>query len=209
MHNLFIHQLKDNGGATTYMANTGHIAQRNGQAVLLLQNGSTQSFNARGVLNYLTFNEYPFELSQLTNPDEMIHYKFSDRWLHELFKPDLEQSWEKKNRKALLAEGHARLATPLYNIVAMCMALSAIIGGGFSRLGYIRRIVTMGALAVVVRVLGFAAQSASEGAVWVNVLQYAVPLVAIALSMRSVFRQPVSRFIDIRRRPARIAPVAA
>lgn len=209
MHNLFIHQLKDNGGATTYMANTGHIAQRNGQAVLLLQNGSTQSFNARGVLNYLTFNEYPFELSQLTNPDEMIHYKFSDRWLHELFKPDLEQSWEQKNRKALLAEGHARLATPLYNIVAMCMALSAIIGGGFSRLGYIRRIVTMGALAVVVRVLGFAAQSASEGAVWVNVLQYAVPLVAIALSMRSVFRQPVSRFIDIRRRPARIAPVAA
>ncbi|HEY3951504.1 LPS export ABC transporter permease LptF [Phenylobacterium sp.] len=209
MHNLFIHQLKDNGGATTYMANTGHIAKRNGQAVLILQNGSTQGFSARGVLQYLTFNEYPFELSQLSNPDELIHYKFSDRYLHELFHPDLQQGWEKKNRKALLAEGHERIATPLYNIVAMCMALSAIIGGGFSRLGYIRRIVTMGALAVVVRVLGFAAQSASEGAVWVNVLQYAIPLTAMGLSLRSVFRQRVSRFIDIRRRPTRIAPVPA
>jgi len=209
MHNLFIHQLKDDGGATTYMANTGHIAQRNHQAVLLLLNGSTQSFSKNGVLQYLTFNEYPFELSQLSNPDEMIHYKFSDRWLHELFKPDLEQGWEKKNRKALLAEGNARIAEPLYNIVAMCMALSAIIGGGFSRLGYIRRIVTVGAIAVVVRVLGFAAKSASEANVWLNLLQYAIPLIAIAFSMRSVFRQRVSRFIDIRRRPARIAPVPA
>ncbi len=209
MHNLFIHQLKQDGGATTYMANTGHIAKRNGQAVLILQNGSTQQFSPRGVLDYLTFNEYPFELSQLSNPDELIHYKPSDRYLHELLHPDLEQGWEKKNRKALLAEGHSRLATPLYDIVAMAMALSAIIGGGFSRLGYIRRIVTMAGLAVLVRVLGFVAQSASEANVWVNVLQYAIPLLAIGLSLRSIFRQRVSRFIDIRRRPTRIAAVPA
>ena len=209
MHNLFIHQLKEDGGATTYMANTGHIAKRNGEAVLILQNGSTQGLSARGVLNYLTFNEYPFELSQLSNPDEMIHYKFSDRYLHELLKPDLQQGWEQKNRKALMAEGNARIAEPLYNIVAMCMALSAVLGGGFSRLGYIRRIVTVGAIAVVVRVLGFAAKSASEANIWLNVLQYAIPLLAIAFSMRSVFRQRVSRFIDIRRRPQGIAPVPA
>lgn len=209
MHNLFIHQLKQDGGATTYMANTGHIAQRNGQAVLILEQGSQQSFSPRGVLNFLTFSEYPFELSQLSNPDELIHYKPSDRYLHELFHPDLQQGWEQKNRKGLLAEGHARIATPLYNIVAMCMALSAIIGGGFSRLGYIRRIMVMGGLAILVRVLGFVAQSAAESNTAVNALQYLIPLTAIALSLRSIFRQRVSRFIDIRRRPARIAPVPA
>ncbi len=207
MHNLFIHQTKEDGGATTYMANGGHIATRRGAAVLVLRDGSTQEFSPTGVLNYLTFNEYPFELGSLGTGDEMITYKPSDRYLHELFYPDLQQAWEKRNRKGLLAEGHARLATPLYNIAAMAMALSAIIGGGFSRMGYGQRIAIVSGVAIFIRVLGFIAQAAAEGNVWLNILQYAIPLLATAFALRSVFRQRVSRFIDIRRRPARIAPV--
>jgi len=209
MHNLFIHETRDDGSSTTYMANTGHIVQRQGGPVLLLRDGSTQAFSSRGVLNYLTFNEYPFQLGQLTSTDELVHYKPSDRYLHELFFPDLQQAWEKKNRKALLAEGHYRLASPLYNIAFMAMALSAILGGGFSRLGYARRIAIVGGLAALVRIAGFVAQSAGEANVWVNVLQYAIPLGATALALRSIFRQRVSRFIDMRRRPARIAPALA
>jgi lipopolysaccharide export system permease protein len=91
----------------------------------------------------------------------------------------------------------------------MALALSAILGGGFSRLGYARRMATIGAIAIVVRILGFVAQSASEGNVWVNVLQYAIPLAAAGLALRSVFRQRVSRFIDIRSRPHQIAGAAA
>ena len=53
------------------------------------------------------------------------------------------------------------------------------------------------------------AQSASEGNVWLNVLQYAIPIAATALALRSIFRQRVSRFIDIRSRPHQIAGVAA
>jgi len=205
MHNLFIHEMKDDGSSTTYMANSGHIAKRAGGPVLLLRDGSTQAFSPRGVLQFLTFNEYPFQLSELNNTDQLIRYKPSDRYLHELFAPDLQQGWEQRNRKALLAEGHARVATPLYNIAFMAMALSAILGGGFSRLGYTRRIAIVGGLAALVRIAGFVAQSASEGNVWLNLLQYAIPLVATAVALRSIFRQRVSRFIDIRRRPARIA----
>jgi lipopolysaccharide export system permease protein len=91
----------------------------------------------------------------------------------------------------------------------MAMALSAIIGGAFSRLGYGRRIAIVSATAVLVRILGFVAQSAAESTVWVNALQYIIPLAATAFALRSIFRQRVSRFIDIRRRPARIAPVPA
>jgi lipopolysaccharide export system permease protein len=209
MHNLFMHQTKDDGTATTYIANSGRMASRHGESVLVLRDGSTQEFSPRGVLNYLTFLQYDFELGALNNPDEMIHYKPSDRYLHELFFPDLQQGWEKHNRRSLLAEGHARLSTPLYNIAFMAMALSAIIGGGFSRLGYARRIATLGAIAAMVRILGFVAQSASEGNVWLNILQYAIPLAATGFALRGVFRQRVSRFIDIRRRPTRIAPMPA
>jgi lipopolysaccharide export system permease protein len=209
MHNLFINQIKDDGTAVTYTAASGHVATRNGEPVLMLRDEATQQFSPRGVLEYLTNSEYPFELNQLNNADDMVHYKLSDRFLHELLFPDLQQDWEKKNRKALLAEGHERIATPLYNLAFMAMALSAIIGGGFSRLGYIRRIAVVFAIAAFVRILGFVAQSASEANVWVNVLQYAIPLGAMVLALRSIFRQRVSRFIDISRRPQRIAPVPA
>lgn len=209
MHNLFIHQTKDNGAATTYIANSGRIVKRNGGSVLLLKDESTQEFSPRGVLNYLTTSEFPFELGQLNNADEMIHYKPSDRYLHELFFPDLQQSWEQRNRKSLMAEGHARIATPLYNIAAMAMALSAILGGSFSRLGYARRIAIMGAVAILVRILGFVAQSASEANVWVNILQYAIPLGATAFALRGMFRQHVSRHIDMGHRPAYAAAAPA
>lgn len=209
LENLFIHQTKPDGSATTYTAAEGRVARSQGRPVLLMKNGSNQEFSSKGVLNYLTFDEYIFDLTSLTSGDELVHYKPSDRYLHELFFPDLQQDWERRNRLDLLAEGHARIATPLYNIAFMAMALSAIIGGGFSRLGYGRRIATMGAIAAVVRIAGFQVQAAAEDEAWLNVLQYVVPIAATAFAFRSIFKQRVSRYIDMTRRPARIAGAPA
>ena len=209
LQNLFIHQAKSDGSSTTYTAQTGRVSKSQGRPVLVMKNGSIQEFSSRGVLNYLTFDEYIFDLSALTSSDELVHYKPSDRYPHELFFPDLQQDWERRNRLDLLAEGHARIATPLYNLAFMAMALSAIIGGGFSRLGYGRRIALTGAAAVVVRVLGFQAQAAAESEAWLNVLQYLIPLAAMAVAFRSIFRQRVSRYIDITRRPPRIVGARA
>ena len=105
----------------------------------------------------------------------------------------------------MLAEGHARLATPLYNIAFMAIALAAIIGGGYNRMGYGRRIAWGGAAAAGSRILGFVVQAACESSAWLNILQYAIPVIACAVALRIIFRQKVSRFIDMRRRPARIA----
>lgn len=205
IHNLFIHQTKDDGGATTYTADEGRVVKRGDKPVLLMRKGSNQEFSRTGVLNFLSFDEYVFDLSAFLASDELIHYKPSDRYLHELFFPDLEQTWEKQNRDKMLAEGNARLTTPLYNLTFMSFALLAIIGGGFSRLGYGRRIAIIGGAAVAVRILGFIIQAASESEPWVNVLQYVVPLGAMALALRGIFKQPVSRYIDMRKRPAKIA----
>jgi lipopolysaccharide export system permease protein len=207
-HNLFIHQMKPDGSATTYMADRGHIAKRLGRPVLILRAGSTQEFSPKGVLNYLTFDEYTYDLGALANTNELVHYKPSDRYPHELFFPDLTQSWEQRNRLSLLAEGHSRIATPLYDIAFMAMALSAIIGGGFSRMGYGRRIATMGALAAVTRILGFAVQAACENNAWLNILQYGVPILATAFALRSIFRQRARRSLP-RRRSAAAATAAA
>lgn len=189
LENLFIHQVKSDGSDTTYSAEKGRIAHAQGRPVLILTNGSNQQLSRRGVLNYLTFRSYTFDLSSLTNSSELIHYKPSDRFMHELFFPDLQQDWERRNRLSLLSEGHARLATPLYNIAFMALALWAILGGGFSRLGYGRRIAAMGATAALVRIAGFQVEAAAEDSAWLNLLQYAVPLLTTCFAIARIFRR--------------------
>ncbi|MCC7266599.1 MAG: LPS export ABC transporter permease LptF [Caulobacteraceae bacterium] len=186
--NLFIHQEGEEGRSTTYMASEGRMASRGDSPVLLMKKGSIQEFSDRGVLNYLAFEEYNFDLKPLISTDELLHYKISDRYLHELFFPDLEQDWERKNRVKLLAEGHARLASPLYNLTFVALALWAIIGGSFSRLGYGRRIAIAGGAALGLRVVGFGVQAACEAEATLNLLQYVIPLAGFALALAPIFR---------------------
>jgi lipopolysaccharide export system permease protein len=211
IRNLFIHRAKDDGGATTYTADTGRLVMKDGEPILRLFRGSTQELSPDGVLNYLTFDDYPFELKQFIRSEERIHYKPSDRYLHELLFADLTQDWEKRNHLKLLAEGHARLATPLYNLTFMGLAVWAILGGTFSRLGYGRRIAIAGGVAAVSRILGFISVSASESEIWLNILQYAIPIGTLAWALRAVFRQKPSRFVapSLRGRRSPVAGAAA
>lgn len=188
IRNLFIHRAKDDGGATTYTADSGRLVMKDGAPILRLFRGSTQELSQDGVLNYLTFDDYPFELSAFIRSEERVHYKPSDRFLHELLFPDMTQDWEKRNEGKLLAEGHARLATPLYCLTFLGLAVWAILGGAFSRLGYGRRIALAGGAAALTRILGFISVSAAESEPWLNILQYAIPLLALAWALQAVFR---------------------
>jgi lipopolysaccharide export system permease protein len=129
--------------------------------------------------------------------------------MHELVFPDLTQAWERKERKEMLAEANARLSAPLYNIAFMAMALAAVIGGSFSRLGYSRRIITVGAAAAVVRIAGFAVQALCANSVWLNVAQYLIPLGATGWAFAALFRQPVKRFIALRPLTGSTGPLGA
>jgi lipopolysaccharide export system permease protein len=85
----------------------------------------------------------------------------------------------------------------------MGLAVWAIVGGAFSRLGYGRRIAVAGGVAAVTRILGFIAVSASESTVWLNLLQYMIPLLVLGWALRAVFRQRPSRFISLTTRRVR------
>jgi lipopolysaccharide export system permease protein len=189
MRNMFLNQEKAEGGATTFFARQGKIAKRDGKPILIMRQGSNQELSGDGVLNFLKFDEYIFNLAPFMNTFEVVHYKISDRYMHELFFPDLTQDWEKRNRVKMIAEAHSRLASPLYNLAFMAMALAAVIGGSFNRLGYGPRIAAIGAAAALVRIIGFAVQAACDDTAALNVLQYVVPIAATWWAMNQLFRQ--------------------
>lgn len=189
LHNIFIDQQKAEGGSTTFAARRGQIVLRDHQPALVLRDGSNTSFNKDGALNYLAFDEYLFDLSPYVNTTAVVTYKASDRFLHELLKPDLTIPEDKHNRKKFFAAANERLASPLFDFAVMALALNGVLGGAFSRTGYGRRIMIVSALAIVVRILGFAAQAACEGSGGLNVIQYLVPLIPTWLALRPLFRQ--------------------
>jgi lipopolysaccharide export system permease protein len=198
LRNLFVHQ-QNGTGSTTFNAREGQVSKRRGRPVLMMRHGSSQQLSSKGVLNFLSFDDYSLDLSPfLASAPPKVQYKASDRFLHELFFPDLTQAWERQNVRKLLAEGHSRLASPIYNIALMAIALAAVIGGPFSRNGYSRRIILAGASAALVRLGGFGMQALATSAPILNVLQYALPLGAVAVPMWMLFRQRVSRYIPRR-----------
>lgn len=186
--NIFIHEDRPQGPRTV-IAKQGRMVQRAAGPALLLQVGSSEEYDREGVLNFTSFSLNTFDLAPFVNTEEKLHYKISERWLHELVFPDLRHDWERHNRSKMLAEANNRLAAPLYCFAFVMLAVSAVVGGQFSRLGYARRIIGASVIAGVTRILGFGAQAACDDAAALNVLQYAIPLAVAYAAYADLFRR--------------------
>ena len=157
----------------------------------------------------MAFDEQTFDLTPFVNTEDKLFYKISDRYLHELLFPDLRQEWERNNHLKMQAEAHFRLSSPLYVFTFMGLALAAVIGGPFNRLGYTRRIMLYAGVAAVVRIVGFGAQSACADAPALNVLQYAIPLGAAWFGYAQLFRQKIVRELEPGRAEGGLTPIGA
>ncbi len=186
--NIFIHEERPQGPRTV-IAKEGRLVQRAAGPALLLRIGSSEEYDSSGVLNFTQFSLNTFDLAPFVNTEDKLHYKISDRWLHELVSPDLRHDWERHNRTKMLAEANSRLAAPLYSFTFVMLALAAVVGGQFNRLGYNRRIIYAAAIAGVTRILGFGAQAACDDVAALNVLQYAIPLGVAYAAYVDLFRR--------------------
>lgn len=187
IHNLFIDRSLGSGRDSTVMAREGRLEKRAGAPWLVMRHGANQEFSKAGILNYLSFDQYVMDLRPLMPPDRPVIYKLSDRFPHELFFPDTRGAWERTNAGKLLAEGHARIADPLYNLAFMALALAGVIGGSFSRMGYGQRIAVVACAALVTRVLGFVIEAASGATPALNIGQYLIPLGVAVVATTALF----------------------
>jgi len=187
LKNLFIY-IQDGDKVTTWDASEARFGRVDGQPVLTMKNGSWQQYSSAGVLQQLVFDGYVFPLAPYVADDMKIRYKASDLWTTQLFNPTPALLRDAGSRGELLAEAHSRLSSPLYALTAMAMALTAILGGAFSRTGYGARIAKASAAFLIVRVAGYAVVAASAWNGWLNVFQYLLPIVATVITLRLLFR---------------------
>ncbi len=187
IHNLFIDKVSRDGRDTTITAREGRMEKRAGGPMLVVRQGANQQFSPAGVLNFLSFDQYVVDLRPLMSLGGAIRYKLSDRYPHELFYPDPSDDWAWRNADKLLAEGHSRIAAPLYNLAFMALALAALLGGASDRRGYGARIAVAAAVALGVRTAGFAIQAVAANLPALNAAQYVVPIGALAGALAVIF----------------------
>jgi lipopolysaccharide export system permease protein len=187
LKNLFVY-VQDGDRTSTWDAAEARFTRIDGQPYLTLIDGSWQRYSSRGVLEYFSFARHELPLAQYADVAEEIRYKPSDLYLPQLFNPSPRDLERVGPAGELAAEGHSRLTAPLYALMAMAMALTAIMGGQFSRTGYGFRIAKAAAAFLVVRIAGYGIVAASAWNGWLNIFQYLLPLAATAIALRLLFR---------------------
>lgn len=178
MRDLMVNDSRNPLDPMTYVAKTAFLVEMEGAPVLLMRDGHIQRVQENGSLQIVSFVQSTFDLA-FVNDERAVIMEESDRYLPDLFTPDLTNHYDHKNVNLLMAEGHARLATPLLNFAMALLAVYAVLGGDFSRRGYATRIAVASAAALAVRLAAFGAQAAARDDPAMNFLQYLVPVLVI------------------------------
>lgn len=201
---LLVHDYRDGGTAETYMAQRALLQETGAGPVLFLTNGNIQRVDPKsGEVDIVAFNRTAINLGQLERDAGALQLETTERYLGELFNPDLSKAFDRENRSRLVGEGHGRLAAPLYAFAYVLIAIYALTGGPYDRRGYAARIALACAAAGALRVAGYVLQGeASEiGAYWII---YAAPIAGILAAAALV-----AGVASGRRRRAAQAPLEA
>ena len=188
LRGVMISDMTDPEFPTDILARSAELVQVDGVPTLLLRNAVSQQLDEEGQLSILEFDQFPFDLTDFMKERGDLVLKASDKFLYELIFIDRSNYYENKEADSFLAEANARLTSPLLNIVMGLLAVIAVLGGDFNRLGYSRRIFVATSVALGFVILQVALQSAASDPA-LNVLQWAFPLIAIAVMSHIYFRR--------------------
>jgi lipopolysaccharide export system permease protein len=133
---VIIHDSRNPDQVQTYQSKTGQISKTDGSVQLSLFDGTIQEIVENGQLDLISFETYAIDLSEIIALDTVLRLKKTDRYLHELLRPDLREVSTQSRRDSFIAEGHSRLASPLYCIALALLALAFLIRGEMQRTGY-------------------------------------------------------------------------
>lgn len=176
-----------------YAARTGLLTRTDRGPIMLLQDGMTSWTDENNELATIAFERTEFDLTAFLDSTSAFFFKESDKFLSELLNPTQGDVARASSRADLYAEGHYRLSAPLYNFAFALMAVCAFLAFEHRRTGYARFVMSMAALALFVRILGFAAQSAATDDENLNIVQYLIPVLAIIGTL--VFLNRPKRFM--------------
>ncbi len=137
----------------TIVADRGAIITTSTGPRIVMSNGNRQELDrATGRISFLFFERYAIDIERRLAAEQQRDLSATERFLDELWNP--EPGVSERMRDAYRAEGHQRLASPLYVIGFVAIALAALLAGDFSRRAPTQRILAAVAAVAIVQAVG-------------------------------------------------------
>ena len=193
LRGILVHDNRIVDRPITMMAESGALVfAEEGPRVIMLNGNRQQIDREDGRLSLLYFDRYTVELANLSGPTGPRWREPKERYLHELLSPGDENMTERM-RGQLIAEGHQRLAAPLYVLAFVMIALAALLSGEFNRRGQAKRLLIAVAAVAALQSVSFALQDVASRTAQLIPLLYLFAVAAIAVSLAVLLRHPRRR----------------
>jgi len=162
LHNIFIHDTRDETKPTTLIAKKGKIINTDQATKIFLSKGSQQFQSQDKKLSILYFDEYLLNINQESNNNFLTRWKSpSERTLNELRFPDKNSLDDVNNLQAFKAEITLRFAMPINVLTFSILLLSFILSLKFDRVENISRTLKILSLIIVLQVLSILSSNIS------------------------------------------------
>ena len=162
LHNIFIHDTRDENKPTTLIAKKGKIINTDLATKIFLTQGSQQFQSNDKKLSILYFDEYLLNINQENNQNFLSRWKSpSERTLDELLFPDKNSLDDLNNLQAFKAEISLRFAMPINVLTFSIFLLSFILNLKFDRVENVSRTIKILSLIVILQVLSILSSNIS------------------------------------------------
>jgi lipopolysaccharide export system permease protein len=122
---IFVDDRRDPNVHSTYLAEQGEIVKNDKASFLVLQGGSIQRLEAgQRDPRIVTFDRYPFDLSQFAGATQNVVYTVREKYLWELLWPRADDALYASQPDQYRSELHDRLTTPLYPFAFVILAFT-------------------------------------------------------------------------------------
>lgn len=177
---VLVHDKRNRQQPVTWMAERGLLVTAEGTPQVIMFSGNRQEVNeTTGQLSLVYFDRGSLDLDFL---DQTITQRWLDpkeRYLPELLSPNNSSS-DQFYASELIAEGHQRLATPLYTLAFAMIALVSLLSGDFNRRGQTQRILMAISLVMVTQLGGMGIANWAANIPGLIPIMYAIPAATIA-----------------------------
>ncbi|ABS64942.1 permease YjgP/YjgQ family protein [Parvibaculum lavamentivorans DS-1] len=186
-YGVLVHDGRIPSAPVTYMAETGSLVRGPNGPLLVMFNGNIQRASRSGTetsaATFLYFDKYTYDLSQYMEDEPTLSYEGRERYFHELVNPASDDLYGQQNRDKLLADAHERLVEGFYPVMLTLIGLAALLPAPFNRRGYASRMATAAAMALTVRILGFALSNAVGNNLALAPLMYILPIAVCGICL--------------------------
>jgi lipopolysaccharide export system permease protein len=198
MKGILVHDERNPKLPTTYIAESGILAQTALGARLIMSDGTIEQTRSGGAqLSVLKFQNYVFDLDQFSSAQHETVLSTSERFLPELLWPQFAHEPGQRTRNIFFAQANDRLSAPLYCIAFAFMAFAAVSHTRRARGAYALRLTVVSLAAAVLRIVGYSAQGWAARQPALCPLFYIIPLLGVAFSVADMSGFDPKKYLNL------------